>query len=59
MVLAVFNRQEDQGNRIEDTDMNQHSYAHLIFDSSKNIEEKKNSLFNKCCKENWLSACRK
>jgi hypothetical protein len=32
------NRYEDQWNRIEDLDMNPHSYAHLIFDKvTKNI----------------------
>jgi hypothetical protein len=32
------NRHEDQWNRIEDPYMNQHSYAHLIFDKdAKNI----------------------
>jgi hypothetical protein len=32
------NRHEDQWNRIEDPDMNLHSYAHLIFDKrAKNI----------------------
>jgi hypothetical protein len=32
------NRSEDQWNRIEDPDMNPHSYAHLIFDKvTKNI----------------------
>jgi hypothetical protein len=31
-------RYEDQWNRIEDPDMNPHSYTHLIFDkSAKNI----------------------
>jgi hypothetical protein len=32
------NRYEDQWNRIEDPDMNSHTYTHLIFDKdSKNI----------------------
>jgi hypothetical protein len=40
--------------------MNLHSYAHLIFDKgTKNIWWRKDSLFNKCWWEKWLSACRK
>jgi hypothetical protein len=54
------NRYEDQWNRIEDQDMNLHSFAHLIFDKgSKNIQRRIDSLFYKCCWEKWLSACRK
>jgi hypothetical protein len=40
--------------------MNPHSYTHLIFDKgTKNIQWRKEGLFNKCCWENWLSICKK
>jgi hypothetical protein len=40
--------------------MNPHSYPHLIFDkAAKNIQWRKDSLFNKCCLEKWLSVCKK
>jgi hypothetical protein len=40
--------------------MNLYSYAHLIFyKGTKIIWWKIDSLFNKCCWEKWLSACRK
>jgi hypothetical protein len=45
------NRHEDEWNRIEDQDMNPHSYAHLIFD--------KVTKDNNCCWEKWLSVCKK
>jgi hypothetical protein len=54
------NRYEDQWNRILDLDMNPYSFAHLIFHKgTKNIQWRIDSLFNKCCWEKWLSACRK
>jgi hypothetical protein len=44
------NRYEDHRDRIEGPDMNSDSCAHLIFDKgSKNIQWRKDSLFNKCC----------
>jgi hypothetical protein len=50
-------RYEDQWNRIEDSDLNPHSYTDHIFDKvTKNIRLRKDSLFNKCCWEKWLSA---
>jgi hypothetical protein len=43
-----------------DPNVDPHSYAHLIFDKgTKNIRWKKDSLFNKCFWEKWLSVCKK
>jgi hypothetical protein len=44
------NTHEDQWKRIEEPDMNSHSYTHLTFDiGTQNIQWRKDSLFNKCC----------
>jgi hypothetical protein len=40
--------------------MNSHNYSHFIFyKDAKNIQWRKDSLFNKCCWEKWLSICEK
>jgi hypothetical protein len=59
MVLAQ-NRQEDQWIRIEDPNINPCIYSQLIFNKwAQNIWWRKDSLFNKCCWENWISTCRR
>jgi uncharacterized protein (DUF736 family) len=54
------NRQEDQWIRIKDPDINLRIYSQLIFDKgAQNTRWRKDSLFNKCCWENWISTCRR
>jgi hypothetical protein len=60
MIRISSLRQVDQWNRIENQEMNAHTYGHLFFDKgAKTIQWKEDSFFNKWSWLNWQLSCRR
>ena len=64
IVMTVWfwhkDRNIDQWNKIEIPEINPHTYRQLPFGrGSKNIQWRKDNLFNKWCWENWSATCKR
>ena len=52
-------RNKYQQNRTQSPKIHPGTYGHLVFDKGKNIQQRKDSLFNKWCWKNWTATCKR
>jgi hypothetical protein len=61
--ITAWYWQKQTGNqwiRIKDPDINPHICSQLVFDKEvQNTQQRKDSLFNKCCWETWIFTYRR
>ena len=58
--VVLSQRQKYRWHKLESPEIHPSTYGHLIFDrGGKNLQRRKDNLFNKWCWENWSTTCKR